>query len=163
MREILFRGQTRRYGEKVRMGDGAKVPSHWVYGGVLQGIGDHSIIYGGGNADDPSEGLSKHCVYTDTIGMFTGITDKNGKKVFEGDIIRTDNGRASAVSVVKYGNFRPKMIYKMFWNYTGQTPKQDLHGVYCESSKEQMMLFDSPTCIEVIGNIHDNPELLTEK
>ena len=54
MREILFRGQTRRYGAKVWM-SGEKVPSRWVYGGVLQGSGDHSIIYGGENADNPSE------------------------------------------------------------------------------------------------------------
>ena len=45
MREILFRGQTRKNGEKVRM-NGEKVPGNWVYGGVCQGVGDYSIIYG---------------------------------------------------------------------------------------------------------------------
>ena len=44
-RDIIFRGQTRRYGEKVRM-DGTKLPGIWVYGGVLQGTSDFSIIYG---------------------------------------------------------------------------------------------------------------------
>ena len=47
MREILFRGQTRRYGEKVRMGDGKKLPGNWVYGGIFPGTGDFSVIYGG--------------------------------------------------------------------------------------------------------------------
>jgi hypothetical protein len=83
MREFLFRGQTRRYGEKVRMGDGQKLPSRWVYGGVLQGAGSHSVIYGGENVDDIGEGLDKHVVYTDTLGQYTGRTDLYGEKIFE--------------------------------------------------------------------------------
>ena len=101
-----------------------------------------------------------HEVIFETVGQFTGLTDKNGTKIFVGDVIKTDNGKQKAISVVKYGNFRPKMIYHMFRNYIGYEPKQDQHGVYCETANEQMVLFDSPTCIEVIGNIHDNPELL---
>ena len=80
MREILFRGQTRRRGEKVNM-KGDKLPGRWVYGGVLQGPGDFSIIYGGENLGD----IEKHTVYTDTIGQYTGRDVKTGK-VFEGDI-----------------------------------------------------------------------------
>lgn len=46
MREILFRGQTRRYGEKVKL-NGEKIKSNWVYGGILpqNGDGDSAIIY----------------------------------------------------------------------------------------------------------------------
>lgn len=46
MREILFRGQTRRYGEKVRL-NGEKIKSNWVYGGIFpqNGEGDFAIIY----------------------------------------------------------------------------------------------------------------------
>ena len=130
-REILFRGQTRRYGEKVRVGDGQKVPSHWVYGGVLQGIGSHSIIYGGENADDPSEGLDKWCVYTDTLGQYTGLTDKNGKKIFEGDIVKVD-GR----------HYEVKFMLGQFFV-----------GINMPIAYKR---FDC----EVIGNIHDKPELL---
>ena len=138
MREILFRGQTRKYGEKVRMGDGKKLPGNWVYGGVLQGCGSHSIIYGGGNADDPSEGLNKWCVHTDTLGQFTGLADKNGKKVFEGDI----------VEVIHEG------VYRCRWdegNFEfGLTNGTESFGI----------AYISPHDIVVIGNIHDNPELL---
>lgn len=46
MREILFRGQTRRYGEKVRL-NGEKIKSNWVYGGIFpqNGEGDFAMIY----------------------------------------------------------------------------------------------------------------------
>ena len=165
MREILFRGQTRKYGEKVRMGDGQKLPGHWVYGGVLQGVGSHSIIYGGENVNDPGENLDKWCVHTDTLGQFTGLTDKNGKKIFEGDIIKSDNGNQSAVSVVCYGEFSPLMFYDLLENFVMPRPKEKLVGLFLRSTKngEEMFLSNCSKLIEVIGNIHDNPDLLDEK
>ena len=148
MREILFRGQTRRYGEKVRIGDGAKVPSRWVYGGVLQGIGDFSIIYGGENENDPSEGLEKWTVYTDTVGQYTGLTDKNGKKIFEGDIVegpchsawRHDTQRC----VVAYGRY-------------GFECRHHVDGLDSDYYTYKVLFSKK---VEVIGNIHDNPDLL---
>ena len=139
MREILFRGQTRKYGEKVRMGDGQKLPGNWVYGGVLQGISSHSIIYGGQNADDPSEGFEKRCVHSDTLGQFTGLTDKNGKKIFEGDI-------------VKYGEHTMVVVWYDF--LASFTLAFSVDGNYHETMSK------SDVYLEVIGNIHDNPELL---
>lgn len=139
MRKILFRGQTRRYGEKVRMGDGFKLPSRWVYGGVLQGVSAHSIIYGGENADDPGEGLEKWVVYTDTLGQFTGLTDKNGKKIFEGDILR----------FMAYGTV-----------YTGKV--EFLNGAFWVKCRfhDRIGAIVHKYKPEIIGNIHDNPELL---
>ena len=143
MREILFRGQTRKYGEKVRMGDGKKLPSRWVYGGVLQGAGSHSIIYGGENENDPSEGLEKWCVYTDTLGQFTGLTDKNGKKIFEGDIIKHYN---NAQHPEKFE------IGMVWWD--------DCHLCFKRTSSPRSVFVWHGNTYEVIGNIHDNPELL---
>lgn len=100
-RKILFRGQTRRYGQKVKM-NGEKLPGNWVYGGVLQGKGDFSIIYGGENPGD----MEKHVVYTDTLGQYTGLTDKNGKKIFEGDIVRYNDQMGFDIhSTVKIGKY----------------------------------------------------------
>ena len=60
-RSLLFRGQQRRKGEKVRL-DGSPMESSWFYGsGVLQGKGDFSVIY----QTEPN--FDKHAVYTDTI------------------------------------------------------------------------------------------------
>ena len=143
MREILFRGQSRRYGEKVLMGTGEKLPGRWLYGGVLQGIGDFSIIYGGENVDDPSEGLNKWPVYTDTLGQYTGLKDKNGKRIFEGDIIHTarDGGRTYFV-----------IFDDDLCAFVGRVYESNIFVTF-EGDGERY---------EVIGNIHDNPELLEE-
>ena len=141
VREILFRGQTRRYGEKVRMGDGFKLPSRWVYGGVLQGVSAHSIIYGGENVDDPGDGLDKWSVYTDTLGQFTGLTDKNGKRIFEGDILKRTNGN--------------KYVWYVDYKNCAFCANQSNCNYACELGE----LLDQIE-LEVIGNIHDNPELL---
>ena len=147
MREILFRGQTRRYGEKVLM-NGEKVPSRWVYGGVLQGCGAHSIIYGGENADKPGEGLDKWPVYTDTLGQYTGLTDKNGKKIFEGDVV--------ICSLIGGNVYHPPYS----WNRKQVVFER---GAFCveDLCGDTAPLHDyAPGFeIEVIGNIHDNPGL----
>jgi len=148
MREILFRGQTRRYGEKVRAGDGAKLPSRWVYGGVLQGTGAHSIIYGGENMNDPGEGLDKWPVYTDTLGQYTGLTDKNGKRIFEGDIVKFSRFNALGYATRRVGDVRYYDELPVF--YIMATTGDAWDWCDCED-------------IEVIGNIHDNPELLEEE
>ena len=138
MREILFRGQTRKYGEKVRMGDGQKLTGHWVYGGVLQGVGSHSIIYGGENVNDPGENLDKWCVHTDTLGQFTGKTVKNGK-AFDGDILKSIDG-----------------IFLVCWD----EEKSAFVMRFLEYPYETLYLEEMYDDAEIIGNIHDNPELL---
>lgn len=69
----------------------------------------------------------------DTVGQFTGLTDKNGKKIFEGDIIKWD--------AAEWGE---EYCEPVVWDYSFFSMRQDDWQHFCE----------------VIGNIHDNPELL---
>ena len=139
MREILFRGQTRRYGEKVRM-NGEKVKSNWVYGGIFPNNrgGDFSIIY----QQEPT--IEKFTVYSDTVGQYTGLTDKNGTKIFEGDI-------------VKYGD----TVHNVVFEQRNETAYFGL--VYSTLETLSFGHYQDLKQIEVIGNIHDNPELLEAK
>lgn len=145
MREILFRGQTRKYGEKVRIGDGQKLPGRWVYGGVLQGSGSHSIIYGGENINDPSQSIEKWCVHTDTLGQYTGLKDKHGKRIFEGDILRS-----------RYDDLYPDDV-------AIEVVKWFRNGWYIQQGENLPDSLDEDGVLpgsEIIGNITDNPELL---
>lgn len=134
MREILFRGQQRKKGEKVRL-DGSPVESSWFYGnGVLQSRGQSSIIY----QTEPV--FSKHSVYSDTLGQYTGVTDKNGTKIFEGDIVTGYFNHEKIVGYIFYGGNAQFFIQR--------------DGIY------GIGLDNSDCWLEVIGNIYDNPELL---
>ena len=88
-RKILFRGQTRRKGEKTSI-SGKLLPGIWVTGGIFpQNKGyERAIIY----TQDPK--VEKHVVYAETVGQYTGVDDVLETPVFEDDIItfwqRTD-------------------------------------------------------------------------
>ena len=101
-----------------------------------------------------------HETETLTVGQYTGLKDKNGKRIFEGDIIKSDNGEQSSISVVKFGEYYPKMFYLMMDIYFPIAQHINANGFFAESTKhEDMILFKSPF-FEIIGNVHDNPELL---
>lgn len=136
MREILFRGQTRRYGEKVRL-NGEKIKSNWVYGGIFpqNGDGDFAIIY----QQEPT--IEKYPVYADTVGQYTGLTDKNGTKIFEGDIVKYGDTVHNVVFEQRNGTAYFGLVYSTL---------ETLSFGYYQDLKQ----------IEVIGNIYDNPELV---
>lgn len=94
-------------------------------------------------------------VILETVGQFTGLTDKYGVKIFEGDIVKcTDTiNNFDYNAVVEFGN--PNGGYN--WGYqlkfiSGEESNLD---ILCWVDMEE-----SGAYIEVIGNVHDNPELL---
>lgn len=126
MREILFRGKHKTGGD-------------WCYGNLDVSKGGVAII----TPDDTPCGVYGQ-VDPDTVGQYTGLTDKNGKKIFEGDVVsaRLDDNYPENESreIVEWGNFR----------WVTHQPGYD---------PNEISEFDKGLWL-VIGNIHDNPELL---
>ena len=123
MREILFRGKRLDNDE-------------WVYG-LLCRVGD---TYANIRRMDTAVLYS---VLTNTIGQYTGLTDKNGKKIFEGDIVEF------RTSLKKY---YAKVYYK-----------KGMWSLYIKGFNDRYMLsvaVENDYSVKVIGNIYDNPELL---
>ena len=140
MREILFRGKRLDNGEWV---EGAYCPKSCdsPFGPMID---KPSII----KLDDPFSGF-RFDVDPSTVGQYTG-TDKNGKKIFEGDIVDASEEWWNACGPA--GHDSPIMVVS--WNecVSGFDPFADYDcdcGVYINDSG-----------CKVIGNIHDNPELL---
>ena len=145
MREILFRGKKKDSGDWV-CGDLIKLHEEAPYWYILpEGIS--SEMY----EDEPyhfrqndvmcSVALAK--IIPETVGQFTGLTDKNGKKIFEGDIVKLY--LRDDVTIVGDIRYSEEDCRFKFW--------EDFEYPYG---------FDITTPFEVIGNIHDNPELLGE-
>ncbi len=143
MRDILFRG-------KSKDGDG------WIEGYYFRGFDPYS-----------EDGTPiRHCiadlppfgseVYEYTVGQYTGLKDKNGRKVFEGDILRI--ARLSDGMGTYYfpaAEYPAKVVVKWDfcawqWEVVGQRDKYYIHfpDAWCHYE------------CEVIGNIYDNPELI---
>jgi len=140
MREILFIGKRKDNGE-------------WIKG--------HLIRYkDGGCGIIPSEAKVHICadnpkfiqtvcyeVIPETVGEYTGLKDKNGKKIFEGDIVKACRGKDIEKGIVYYDERIG--AYAVLYNDENINLLFDIF-----TSK------DSNVYIEIVGNIHDNPELL---
>ena len=135
MREIVFRGK--------QVNDGM-----WIQGYLFQCWGRAYILWGMTN-DTPT----MHDVKPETIGQFTGLVDKNGKRIFEGDIVAFN-----AEDELWEPHYYQGLVYfcdGTFWVDCGKD--NDDNDVLF--SIGHALLADKN--IQVIGNIHDNPELLT--
>lgn len=153
-REILFRGQTRKRGQKVNMA-GDKLPGIWVYGGIFPGTGDHSIIYGDEHEELSAVGLGKHVVYSDTVGQYTEMTDKAGHKAFEHDIIKHRFG--DEIGIIRYGEYNNPFGDDGFGGHVGFYVDW-VAGTYPQTLRKDLGYWIE--MVEIIGNIHDTPELL---
>lgn len=130
MREILFRSKRLDNGE-------------WVQGDYDKW---RENIYITENYHDTSM-RTRFAVDPATVGEFTACTDKNGVKIFEGDIIQVDFQQ-------EYIGIKPRPSYIGVVEY-----RNGAFGIY-EKGKGTQYFFQHGLIKTVIGNIHDNPELL---
>ena len=136
MREILFRGKT-------------KDNCDWVYGDLI-----HRKIWSSNlciirKEDSGFDNYIDCEVFPETVGQYTGLTDKNGKKIFEGDICRFREWSKGDMCWIG------KVHYEHQQFVISGNPNKE-----CESEFLLVMSRFIPENIEIIGNIHDNPELL---
>lgn len=141
-REILFRGKRTDNGEWV-YGYYIKATCHWHSYGVHEDWIATDTIQNGGWCNV----RGKHAVAPETVGQYTGLTDKNGKKIFEGDILDTDIERPYLIVEFRDGCF-------MFNCNDGGEDYYDIMLPICKEPHNEYKYG------EVIGNIHDNPELM---
>jgi uncharacterized phage protein (TIGR01671 family) len=130
MREILFRGKVKNTNE-------------WQYGDLRhwtkKSVGIHH-----------QELHTTLRVIPETVGQYTGLTDKNGKKIFEGDIV--ESCFTEMPYLVCFGEYA-------YTNDYGE--ESSACGWYNEDKNGFVTAFGCPEAwATVIGNIHDNPELL---
>ena len=155
MREILFRGKPIAEFLEIESIN----PNCFIYGDLEQcRHSDRTWIN--------IEYLGGIRVAKETIGQYTGLTDKNGNKIFDGDIVKTreyDFGY-----VVKYGEFVPTEL-KMFLEDSAKKGMYEfkkgdeakVYGLYVECLKTGECLlpgYHRKMQMWVIGNIHDNPD-----
>lgn len=122
MREILYRGKGNT---RFNSGD-------WYYGVPIKDAEGYWQI---------CTDCIKRTVLPETIGEYTGLTDKNDKKIFEGDVIRVKSPDIDCKAQVYYQHSSLCVYLCLPFGLAYNT----WHKIGCD--------------IEVIGNIHDNPEL----
>lgn len=139
MREILFRGKRVRDGE-------------WKYG-YYATVVLNGKLYSAIDTVFNNRFVTPTTVYPETVGQYTGLTDKNGKRIFEGDIVRLYDTWGEWRAVVEFGN--PNGISIWGWQLKPISRTDANTDILCWVEVEEAGAF-----CEVIGTIYDNPELL---
>ena len=150
MRDILFRGKN--------------LLGKWIQGDLLQYRGSQIL-----HIVQNYTGAGGQEVVPETVGQYTGLTDKNGKKIFEGDIIRyADNDEYEMyLESIKYPEEYENADFSKMWAVDEVVygdkigyPAFDLNAHNFECNGLATLNDSGQYFYEVIGNIHDNPELL---
>ena len=129
MREILFRGKGINDKE-------------WRYGFYTEQQGYPYIT---------PDGVAMYEIDANTTGQYTGLNDRNGNRIFEGDIIKHDvTSDTSWEAIVKWDNDGTRFLGFI----TGNEPRIMYVGMIDKKNK---------SVIKIVGNIYDNPELLKER
>ena len=151
MREILFRGKLTYCDE-------------WVYGDFTHDAdGDSEIAVRGAIC------VEAYPVRPETVGQYTGKKDKNGKRIFEGDIVRLTFGQMSEVYNLqeKWTQIDGFVVGTVFVTGRGTFLRPGYGELYIEGEKVDCFKPRVKTIAsyraEIIGNIHDNPELLAKE
>lgn len=163
-RQILFRGK--RIIEPIKIDRYA--PNGWVCGGLIEVDDEEAYILpydisGEMYRNRPYRFRANDFEYTimlaevdpKTIGQFTGLTDKNGKKIFEGDIVKVTDEIVGydRLAFIEFGN--PNRQHNWGWQ---------LHPISSKPFAVDILYWvdmeESGAFIEVIGNIYDNKEVL---
>lgn len=141
MRTIKFRAKIKaeRFEQKLAMLDKPKSEGEWVYGDLH--ICDTKIPH-------IHSVMIKYPIDVSTIGQFTDLKDKNGKEIYEGDIVKNMNNKTGYITFLKQ-----EMGYVIVWSNSDTRLGHRSRGSG----------YDLDMTLEVIGNIYDNPELLTNR
>lgn len=134
MREILFRGKLKTAINKY------KPAGSWIYGDFYS-LGGHICIH-------EETAFISFPVDPDTVGEYTGLKDKHGVKIFEGDIVE------------HYGEVFSVEFENGLFIVRGQSYRIDPYGNY-HRIRDDLLCNDNDV-YEIIGNIHDNPGLPEE-
>lgn len=167
MREILFRGKRADNDEWIE-GYYTVQSNHACFANELKYT---HFIFKDICLDFNLGGLQEFEVIPETIGQYTGLTDKKGKKIFEGDVVQyLTYDDFDCQSIVKFGKYKQD-------GSDGEYNGRDCLGFYievnnftcpdwCENQpeyfddyKKQQNILEIVNECEVIGNIYDNPEL----
>ena len=144
MRPIKFKAQKQCNGQ-------------WVAGDFARSLDGKLHILGFVEEEGRMGFTGAYQIIPDTIGQFTGFTDKNGKEIYEGDVLRSDEYPYSGLKDGERDAYHAIVYYwpdvARFMTVAAKNPASDARGVsdgiLDDVEREKMKTF------EVIGNIHD--------